>query len=242
MSHPAPSPAPVSREFYEEVAGRNIDRNTARGIEYRNVTIARRLGGPGRVLEIGPGEGWLVRRLLASGNTVVTTDLSRRWLSRLPSAGDPKLLRAQGDALSLPFPGESFDRVVAAEVLEHLPDPGATLREVRRVLKPGGKFVATVPYRETLRQLFCPHCGQSFEPNGHLHRFDEESFRALFRGAGLEPGHLFVGPTRFSREIWRRAPWMGLIPMLHAMDRGMLSSQRVSDTWMLLEGTRVRGA
>jgi SAM-dependent methyltransferase len=239
MTPQSPPAAPVSREFYEDVAHRRLDRNTARGIEYRNRTVAGRIGaGPLRILEIGPGEGWLVRRFLESGHDVVATDLSRNWLARLPSAGHPRLLRVQADAGALPFADAAFDRVVAAEVLEHLPDPARTLAEVRRLLKPGGRVIATVPYREELRLQRCPHCGEAFEPNGHLHRFDEEIFRRLFAAAGLRPGHLFVGPTRFSRQFWRWAPVGALLPALHALDRATLGSQRVSDTWMLLEGTR----
>jgi SAM-dependent methyltransferase len=239
MTQQPPPAAPVSREFYEDVAHRRLDRNTARGIEYRNRTVFGRLGtGPHRILEIGPGEGGLVRRSLDSGHDVVAVDLSRNWLTRLPSATHPRLLRAQADAGALPFPDAGFDRIVAAEVLEHLPDPAATLSEVRRLLKPGGRFIATVPYREELRLQRCPHCGAAFEANGHLHRFDEESFRRLFRDAGLVPGWLFAGPTRFSREVWRWLPAGALLPVLHALDRSTLGSQRVSDTWMLLEGTR----
>lgn len=239
MNEKSPPAAPISREFYEKVAHRRLDRNTARGIEYRNRTVAARLGpGPHRILEIGPGEGWLVRRFLHDGHTVAATDLAQNWLRQLPSAGHPRLLRARGDAGALPFADATFDRIVAAEVLEHLPDPAATLREVRRLLKPGGRFIGTVPYREELRLSRCPHCGTAFEANGHLHRFDEESFRRLFRGAGLEPGHLFAGPTRFSRQLWRWLPWGALLPPLHALDRATLDTQRVSDTWMLLEGTR----
>lgn len=239
MTPQSPLAAPVSREFYEEVAHRRLDRNTVRGIDYRNRTVAARIGpGPHRILEIGPGEGWLVRRFLAAGHSVVATDLSRNWLRRLPSAGHPRLLRVQAEAGALPFADARFDRVVAAEVLEHLPDPAATLAEVRRLLKPGGRFIATVPYREELRHQRCPHCGAAFDPNGHLHRFDEESFRELFRGAGLDPGFLFAGPTRFSRQLWRWFPAGALLPALHALDRATLGSQRVTDTWMLLEGTR----
>lgn len=249
---PAPTPAAppsapgaagepeVFRGFYEEVAGRQIDTRTARGIEYRNTTIERRVGpGPLAVLEIGPGEGWLVRRLLGRGHRVVTTDLSRGWLKRLPSAADPRLLRAQANIFHLPFRDGLFDVVVAAEVLEHLPGPVDAVREIRRVLKPGGRFIATVPYREELRPVICAHCGQLFEKNGHLNSFDETTLAELFRAAGLAPGHLFVGPTRFSREIWVRRPVPFLLGALHLLDRLTLGSQRVSDTWMLREGRRV---
>ena len=222
------------------MAGRQIDRRTARGIEYRNLAIARRVGGtPLSVLEIGPGEGWLVRRLLGMGHRVATTDLSRRWLKRLPSAADPRLLRVQANAFHLPFADERFDLVVAAEVLEHLPGPVDAVREARRVLKTGGRFIATVPYRETLRPVICAHCGELFDRNGHLNSFSEETLSALFRAAGLSPGTPFAGPTRFSREIWVNLPLPPLLGALQMIDRLTLGTQRVSDTWMLLEGTRV---
>jgi SAM-dependent methyltransferase len=238
-TRPAHDPSNATRQFYEDVAERTLDTKTRRGIEYRNRAVLARLGAPGRILEIGPGEGWLVGAALRAGHRVATVDLSRRWLGRLPDRADARLLRAQADAGRLPFADRTFDRVVAAEVLEHLPDPAATIAEARRLLKPGGRFVASVPYRETLRHLRCPHCGDLFEPNGHLHSFDEATFTALFRQAGLEPGYRLVAPTRFSREIWRRAAWPALLPMLHALDRATIGSQRVSDTWMLLEGTRL---
>lgn len=238
VTHPSGKTGAM-RQFYEDFAGRTLDRNTRRGIQYRNRSILRRLGPSGRILEIGPGEGWLVESSLRAGQQVVTVDLSRRWLEQLPDRGNPRLLCTQADATSLPFAEGLFDRVVAAEVLEHLPVPLATIREARRVLKPGGRFLASVPYRETLRNLHCPHCGDEFNLNGHLHTFDEKSFRTLFREAGLEPGYLLVAPTQVSREIWRRLDWPPLLPALHALDRMALAGQRVSDTWMLLEGTRI---
>src|ERR1700735_37023 len=51
----------------------------------------------------------------------------------------------QGDALSLPFADGTFDRVIASEVLEHIPDDTAAMRELARVLGPGGAMAVTVP-------------------------------------------------------------------------------------------------
>jgi ubiquinone/menaquinone biosynthesis C-methylase UbiE len=51
----------------------------------------------------------------------------------------------QGDALCLPFPDASFDRVICSEVLEHIPDDLGAMRELTRVLKPGGTMAITVP-------------------------------------------------------------------------------------------------
>jgi SAM-dependent methyltransferase len=50
-----------------------------------------------------------------------------------------------GDALRLPFPTASFDRVIAAEVLEHIPDDLTAIAELSRVLRPGGTIAVTVP-------------------------------------------------------------------------------------------------
>src|SRR6202050_3784404 len=60
-------------------------------------------------------------------------------------APDHPATAVQGDALALPFPGGTFDRVIASEVLEHIPDDVAAMRELSRVLRPGGTMAVTVP-------------------------------------------------------------------------------------------------
>ena len=51
-----------------------------------------------------------------------------------------------GDALSLPFPDDSFDRLICSEVLEHIPDYQAAMTEIWRVVKPGGRIGISVPH------------------------------------------------------------------------------------------------
>jgi hypothetical protein len=74
--------------------------------------------------------------------------------------------------------------------------------------------------------------------NGHVHTFDPGSLAAALARAGLHPGEPFIGPTRFSREILRRAPIAPLLPLLAALDRVSYRWQRVSDTWMLMTARR----
>jgi len=50
------------------------------------------------------------------------------------------------DGRVLPFPDASFDAVLCTEVVEHIPDPTETIREIRRVLKPGGLLIVTIPW------------------------------------------------------------------------------------------------
>jgi SAM-dependent methyltransferase len=102
-----------------------------------------------RVLEIGCGTGNLWREnagRVPAGVTLVLADLSpgmlaeaRARLAGLPLA--PELREA--DAQALPFPDESFDLVIANHMIYHVPDRARALREVRRVLRPGGRFVAS---------------------------------------------------------------------------------------------------
>lgn len=234
--HPS-EPEGAPRGFYEELSGRALHPHTVRGIAYRNLTVARQVPGRGaRVLEVGPGEGWLSRILAGRGHRVVAVDVARGWLLRMP----PEAVRGRvaGALPHLPFADGAFDAVVAAEVIEHIPDLESAVAEAARVLAPGGRLVVTVPYRETLNTVVCPQCRARFEVNGHVHTFDEDTLHGLLAGAGLRPAHRFVGPTRFSREILRRLPVEPLLGFLAALDRLSYRSQRVSDTWLLMTATR----
>ena len=63
---------------------------------------------------------------------------------------DERFVDAKTDACNLPFPDDSFDLMIQFHVLEHIPDDGAAIREMVRVLKPGGIALVQVPYRRTV--------------------------------------------------------------------------------------------
>jgi len=95
-----------------------------------------------------------------------------------------------GDALHLPFADATFDRVIAAEVLEHVTDDQQALDEVFRVLKPGGTLAATVP--SWLPEHICWALSEEyhapFVEGGHVRIYSEPRLRARMRKAGLRPG------------------------------------------------------
>jgi SAM-dependent methyltransferase len=95
---------------------------------------------PSSVLEVGCGWGDLARRIAdETGATVVATDLSPHMIELARSAGvDARL----ADVQDLPFADGSFDVAVAAWMLYHVPDLDNGLRELARVLRPGGRLVA----------------------------------------------------------------------------------------------------
>lgn len=115
--------------------------------------LIQRHGGPkpGRILDVGCGTGALMESLQANG-WVVGVDFSPEALRFSGGRGLGRL--TLGDAQRLPFASGSFDVVVSLDTIEHVPDDGAALAEVLRVLKPGGVFVMNVP---AFQWLWGPH-------------------------------------------------------------------------------------
>src|SRR5690349_13372121 len=146
------------------------------GADPRLEFLVRRLRPGERVLDVGVGSGVLERLATDKGVEIWGLDPSERSIDQLRDKlrmGE----RAQvGYGQEMPFPDNQFDAVVMTEVLEHLDEDTRTktLCEVRRVLKPGGRLLGTVPARERLEdsEVVCPNCTHHFHRWGHHASFD----------------------------------------------------------------------
>lgn len=94
------------------------------------------------ILEIGCGAGGLLKEL-SEVSTAYGLDVETEAMKYCRERGLERL--CLGDAAALPYRDASFDAVVCVDVLEHLDDDGAALRDIHRVCKPGGRLLATVP-------------------------------------------------------------------------------------------------
>jgi SAM-dependent methyltransferase len=149
---------------YREHHGSARDRRFVFAEPERTALFSRYVGGPGRrVLDVGCRAGALTRAYL-EGNSVVGVDVDREALEEAAELG---IETVWADAQRrLPFPDETFDVVVAGEVLEHLASPRAFVDEAFRVLRPGGTFVGSIPnaFRLKNRLLFLVGRNPSDDP------------------------------------------------------------------------------
>jgi 2-polyprenyl-3-methyl-5-hydroxy-6-metoxy-1,4-benzoquinol methylase len=93
------------------------------------------------VLDVAGGDSPLSGVLAEAGCSVTNIDISHEkadWVR------NPKVKEVLGDAQNMPFPDESFDRVVCISSLEHMEDPFTVLKEMQRVLRTGGRMVVTM--------------------------------------------------------------------------------------------------
>ena len=112
----------------------------------------------GTILDAGCGTGLNLRHL-PSGSTGI--DINPRNIELLRNRL-PTHIVVEGDIEAMPFTDGSFGTVLCTEVLEHVPDPAAAIREFRRVLRPGGVLIGSVPARSAIWKLrflssTCPH-------------------------------------------------------------------------------------
>jgi 2-polyprenyl-3-methyl-5-hydroxy-6-metoxy-1,4-benzoquinol methylase len=90
------------------------------------------------------------------------------------------------DSFLLPFANESFDCVIASEIIEHVYDPQEFVKELFRVVKKGGRLIISTPYKEKLIYHLCIHCNQKTPANAHIHSFDERKLESLYNESDLE--------------------------------------------------------
>ena len=131
---------------------------------------------PLRLLDIGCGTGAMLEEFAPLG-TVVGTDLSPVALQFCRGRGLPRILFADGTRL--PFADESFDGISAMDVIEHIEDDAAVLRECQRICVPGGVVLITVP---ALRWLWSTRD----ERLAHKRRYHRAELKATALLAGFK--------------------------------------------------------
>jgi SAM-dependent methyltransferase len=146
-------PDHVVRQYETEagLAARKSVYRDVTGPDARELTIEAVLeSAPQQVLEVGCGEGELAERLTAVVPEVVAVDQSARMVE-LTRASDVEARVA--DVQELPFLDDSFDAVLAAWMLYHVPDLDRGISEIARVLRPGGRLVAVTNTADHLAEL-----------------------------------------------------------------------------------------
>jgi 2-polyprenyl-3-methyl-5-hydroxy-6-metoxy-1,4-benzoquinol methylase len=159
---------------------------------------------PGLLLDVGCYDGQFISRVV-EGGSIVGMDVSHTAL-RAASARGLTAVRGQVEAC-LPFGGESFATVVAAEVIEHVFDTQAVLNEFARVLRPGGWLALTTPNLVALSgraQLLLGRSPHNVEfdaspgTSGHIRYFTFDTLELLVRRAGLSPLGRWTNVAHFS--------------------------------------------
>jgi arsenite methyltransferase len=198
----------MNQLYFDEETARKLEAMyQSRDVLRRRAIVRQALGAqPGeRIIDVGCGPGFYVAELLeemGSEGSVLGIDLSEAMLAlaarRCERHENASFARA--DASSLPAADASFDAALSVQVMEHVPDVGAALEEIRRVLRPGGRCViwdvdwetlswySTDPERmERAKQAFDKHLSHPTLP---------QRLTALLRSGGFDDiameGHVFA--------------------------------------------------
>ena len=170
------------------------------------------------LLDLGSGAGRHAFEAMRRGAEVIAVDSDAgevkdvSWMMRGLADEDPAVAATSGsgkalvgDAVALPFSSGSFDRVIASEVLEHVPGDQQALSELARVLAPGGTLAVTVPRFWPELVTWAISDEYHDKPGGHIRIYRRSVLFSRLRAAGLEPYASHHAHSLHSPYWWLRA-------------------------------------
>jgi SAM-dependent methyltransferase len=156
-----------------------------------------------RTLDVGSGTGANLSLLSELGfERVVGLDRSEEAIRYCGEKALPPV--EGGDLCDLPFAEGDFDLVIAADILEHVDDEARAIGELRRVLRPGGRLIVTVPAFQSL-------WGLQDRVSHHKRRYRRHQLEARLREGGLEVARSFYFNYLLFAPIWLARQLMRLL-------------------------------
>lgn len=144
--------------------------------------IERRVGGKGRLLDVGCALGDFVAAAVEAGWDAEGVEISAYAAAEARARG---LAVRSGTLEELRLPDASYDIITLYDVIEHVADPLATLHEIRRVLKPGGLLHIVTPNVGGLQARLLGRHWYHYKPGEHLAYFSPRTLRALVERTDL---------------------------------------------------------
>jgi SAM-dependent methyltransferase len=191
--------------------------------------VGVRPGSRTRVLDVGCGAAPGLRYLGERGVSAVGVDISAAALAAarqiLPNA---RLVRCDLDC-GLPFVPGDFDLVLMSEVVEHVADLPLVLREVRRVLRPGGALVLTTPNLWDVRRVVAALGGPTWTgdlDSTHINLQTPRTLRRNLEMAGFDRIAIRTGWKPAARFGGRRLPREVAVPYPPLIGNGIMASGR----------------
>lgn len=167
-------------------------------------------GDVGDLLDVGCGDGFFCSWVTKKVNNIKSSgvDISIGRLKRARKRyGDITFI--EGGFPVLPIENDSYDLVSCIEVLEHMESPVECLRELSRVSR---KYIlVSVPDREIVPEILCPHCLNTFPASGHLHFFDKSIVEEMVKDAGMELISIHSYYPPIGATTGRIPRWLGII-------------------------------
>jgi SAM-dependent methyltransferase len=198
------------KQFYEDVWAELPEDPRPWAWERRRALLLAEACRGERVLDVGCGAGRFLAALRDAGADPVGVEIAEAALERARRNVPGAELHALGPGGEIPLEDASVDLVWCSEVLEHVPDTAGLLSEVRRVLRTGGRLLATTPSHDLPRRALIAlgRFDAHFDPLGqHVRFYSRRSLARVLDAFAFEDVHIshIGGPPGLRETLVARA-------------------------------------